>query len=220
VLARYEGNYAATTLTVMGDRTGFTWQKPETWSRIDELVAEKWQRMRIEPSGLCTDAEFLRRAYLDLTGLPPSSEDVRAFLADPTVAGRLDLGGQDTTELLDLAAGAPGRLIARDAWTAALGQARRLLDAAASPDRGTRMRVALAQGSSGARGKFSDTLDALTVLVHERSRTATSAADDPAALGAAKAMDAIEQAKELAGGNVSPQLVAASLLQEISPLIR
>jgi len=151
---------------------------------------------------------------------PLSLEDVRAFLADPTVAGRLDLGGQDTTELLDLAAGAPGRLIARDAWTAALGQARRLLDAAASPDRGTRMRVALAQGSSGARGKFSDTLDALTVLVHERSRTATSAADDPAALGAAKAMDAIEQAKELAGGNVSPQLVAASLLQEISPLIR
>jgi len=151
---------------------------------------------------------------------PLSLEDVRAFLADPTVAGRLDLGGQDTTELLDLAAGAPGRLIARDAWTAALGQARRLLDAAASPDRGTRMRVALAQGSSGARGKFSDTLDALSVLVHERSRTATGAADDPAALGAAKAMDAIEQAKELAGGNVSPQLVAASLLQEISPLIR
>jgi DNA polymerase-3 subunit delta' len=151
---------------------------------------------------------------------PLSLEDVRAFLADPTVAGRLDFGGQDTTELLDLAAGAPGRLIARDAWTAALGQARRLLDAAASPDRGTRMRVALAQGSSGARGKFSDTLDALTVLVHERSRAATGAADDPAALGAAKAMDAIEQAKELAGGNVSPQLVAASLLQEISPLIR
>jgi len=82
------------------------------------------------------------------------------------------------------------------------------------------MRVALAQGSSGARGKFSDTLDALTVLVHERSRVATGAADDTAALGAAKAMDAIEQAKELAGGNVSPQLVAASLLQEISPLIR
>jgi len=84
VLARYEGNYAATTLTVMGDRTGFTWQKPETWSRVDELVAEKWQRMRIEPSGLCTDADFLRRVYLDLTGLPPSAEDVRAFLADAT----------------------------------------------------------------------------------------------------------------------------------------
>jgi DNA polymerase-3 subunit delta' len=80
------------------------------------------------------------------------------------------------------------------------------------------MRVALAQGASGARGKFSDTLDALTVLVHERSRTAVKKADDPAALGAAKAMDAIERAKELAGSNVNPQLVTASLLQEISAL--
>ena len=82
ILARYEGSYAATTLTVMGDRTGFVWQQPETWSRVDELVAAKWQRMKIEPSGLCTDADFIRRVYLDLTGLPPSSEVVLAFIAD------------------------------------------------------------------------------------------------------------------------------------------
>jgi hypothetical protein len=66
----------------MGDRTGFEWEEPETWNRIDELVAQKWQRMKILPSGLCTDAEFLRRVYLDLTGLPPSAEQVQAFLAD------------------------------------------------------------------------------------------------------------------------------------------
>ncbi len=82
VLARFEGSYAATTLTVMGDRNGFVWQTPETWGRIDELVANKWQRMKIRPSGLCSDAEFLRRVYLDLTGLPPTADDVRAFLAD------------------------------------------------------------------------------------------------------------------------------------------
>jgi hypothetical protein len=82
LLARYEGNYAATTLTVMGDRSGFAWETPETWSPIDELVAAKWERMKIAPSGLCTDADFLRRVYLDLSGLPPSSEEVRAFLAD------------------------------------------------------------------------------------------------------------------------------------------
>jgi hypothetical protein len=82
LLARYEGNYAATTLTVMGDRTGFAWQQPETWSRIDELVAAKWQRMKIQPSDLCNDADFLRRVYLDLTGLPPDTAEVRAFIAD------------------------------------------------------------------------------------------------------------------------------------------
>src|SRR5438105_3127312 len=33
VLARYEGAYAATTLTVMGDRSGFVWQQPEAYNR-------------------------------------------------------------------------------------------------------------------------------------------------------------------------------------------
>ncbi len=82
VLARYEGNYATTTLTVMGDRSGFVWKEPPTWGKIDELVAAKWQRMKIEPSDVCTDLEFIRRIYLDLTGLPPSPEEVQAFLAD------------------------------------------------------------------------------------------------------------------------------------------
>lgn len=82
ILARYEGAYAATTLTVMGDRTGFAWQDPPTWGKVDELVAAKWQRMKILPSDLCTDAEFIRRAHLDLTGLPPSADAVRDFLAD------------------------------------------------------------------------------------------------------------------------------------------
>jgi WD40 repeat protein len=84
VLARYEGSYAATTLTVMGDRKGFTWEAPPVYNKIDELVAAKWQRMKVKPSGVCTDAEFIRRVYLDLTGLPPSSDEVRAFLADAT----------------------------------------------------------------------------------------------------------------------------------------
>ncbi len=82
ILARYEGAYAATTLTVMGDREGFTWKDPESWSEIDKLVAAKWERMKLQPSKLTTDAEFIRRVYLDLTGLPPSADKVKAFLAD------------------------------------------------------------------------------------------------------------------------------------------
>ena len=82
ILARYEGAYAATTVTVMGDRTGFEWKEPETWSEIDKLVSSKWKRLKILPSELTTDSEFIRRIHLDLTGLPPSPNDVTSFLAD------------------------------------------------------------------------------------------------------------------------------------------
>jgi len=82
ILFRYEGAYAATTVTVMGDRTGFVWQDQPANNRIDQFVAAKWKRMKILPSDLCNDAEFIRRVFLDLTGLPPAAEEVREFLAD------------------------------------------------------------------------------------------------------------------------------------------
>jgi len=83
ILARYQGCYAATTLTVMGDRAGFVWEDPPGYNRIDQLVAAKWKRLKLQPSPLCTDDEFLRRVSLDLTGSPPTAEAVRAFLDDP-----------------------------------------------------------------------------------------------------------------------------------------
>ncbi len=84
ILARYEGAYAATTLTVMGERQGFVETKDPFDGPIDRLVAEKWKRLKILPAPLCNDAEFLRRVHLDLTGLPPSADQVRDFLADTT----------------------------------------------------------------------------------------------------------------------------------------
>ena len=68
----------------MGDREGFTWNEPESWNEIDRLVAAKWERMKLTPSPLSNDAEFIRRVYLDLTGLPPSSDKVKSFLSDDT----------------------------------------------------------------------------------------------------------------------------------------
>lgn len=82
ILARYEGNYVATTLTVMGDRGGFVWKEAPVYNRIDELVAAKWKRMKILPSDVCSDAEFIRRVSLDLVGLPPTADQVREFLAN------------------------------------------------------------------------------------------------------------------------------------------
>lgn len=83
LLARFEGVYTATTLIVMGDRSGYVWQPAPQHNAIDQLVDEKLKSMKLLPSELCTDTEFVRRLYLDLTGLPPTAEDVRAFVADP-----------------------------------------------------------------------------------------------------------------------------------------
>jgi hypothetical protein len=82
MLARYEGAYAASTVIVLGDRSGFTWSAPPRFNWIDELVDAKLQKVKVLPSGLCDDAEFVRRVHIDLTGLPPTADEVRKFLAD------------------------------------------------------------------------------------------------------------------------------------------
>jgi len=82
MLARYEGAYAASTVVVLGDRSGFTWEARPVHNAIDELVDAKLKKVKVQPSPVCGDDEFVRRVYLDLTGLPPSPETVKAFLDD------------------------------------------------------------------------------------------------------------------------------------------
>ncbi len=82
VLVRYEGNYASTIVTVMGDRSGFVWEEPDKFNKIDEFVVSKLKRTKTASSGLCSDEDFVRRIHIDLTGLPPSAEKVTSFLGD------------------------------------------------------------------------------------------------------------------------------------------
>ncbi len=49
---------------------------------IDQHVFKKLGVLGIEPSDLCGDAEFLRRSFLDTTGVLPTPTEARAFLAD------------------------------------------------------------------------------------------------------------------------------------------
>src|SRR5882672_3848339 len=49
---------------------------------IDERIFGKMERDHVPHAGISTDAEFLRRVHLDLTGRLPEPEAIRKFLAD------------------------------------------------------------------------------------------------------------------------------------------
>ncbi|MEO8560943.1 MAG: hypothetical protein ABI601_02640 [bacterium] len=150
------------------------------------------------------------------------AEAVTAVLEEPAMREALDSAGvpPKLEEQRKLAAGAPGALLARAEWGDALARARRMLDAAANGDRRERFRSAMRQGSNKARGAYTTSLDALTVLLHERVRAAAERGDGSAAVAAARALDAVEDAKERATGNVNPQLVTNELLGRLEALLR
>lgn len=54
----------------------------EPLTPIDRAVDRKLRKLNIVPSGICTDAEYLRRVSLDLIGTLPTPEESRRFLTD------------------------------------------------------------------------------------------------------------------------------------------
>ena len=87
---------------------------PEELARqIDALIDAKLAAEKVTPSAQATDAEFLRRASLDLVGVIPTADAARAFLDDRDPAKRAKLIDQ-----LLAADGYGGHLA--DLWTAKL----------------------------------------------------------------------------------------------------
>ena len=142
---------------------------------------------------------------------------VRAFAENPEVKKALDKEGKSgTAERVRAAAGAPGRLLTGAVDAKATVNARRIIDAATSARRAPVYSTALSQGAAGARGGFTDTLDALVELLGERARDALHRKDEAGAASASKAVAAVLQAQTYANGNVSPQIIAAKLIRELA----
>jgi len=69
-------------LRPVSDRVGSNYPNTPTPTKIDQHVVTKLRKLGVVQSGLSTDAEFLRRVSLDLTGTLPSPKEVQAFVAD------------------------------------------------------------------------------------------------------------------------------------------
>lgn len=89
ILGRYLDKMSTTYLTFLEDVPGFAWNNPAEQNFVDTAVFEKLKQLQILPSEICTDDEFLRRVTLDLTGRLPTSDEAKAFLADPSPAKRV-----------------------------------------------------------------------------------------------------------------------------------
>lgn len=157
--------------------------------------------------------QTIRSRVVQVRVAPLSADAMRAFFADEHVAEKIPNLPQ--SELLRLAGGAPGRLLGDDDQKVAITRARQLM-AAVDAGAEQRFRAAFTSGSSKARGAFSDVLDALSVVVHERLRDASERGDESGARRAAKAMPLIEEAKLAAAGNANPQVVTAQLLDAMA----
>ena len=55
---------------------------------IDQLVLEKMRALHLPPSPRSSDAEFLRRVFLDTIGVLPTAQEAREFIADKSSGKR------------------------------------------------------------------------------------------------------------------------------------
>ncbi len=82
IMARYEKHTVGVPFIVLPKGLEFQWKDTPANNYIDELVYDKLRRLRIQPSELCTDAEFIRRVSLDVCGVLPTSAETSQFVAD------------------------------------------------------------------------------------------------------------------------------------------
>ena len=55
---------------------------PTPCSQIDKLLFGRLEQLGIQPANMCSDAVFVRRAYLDVIGALPTAQEARTFLSD------------------------------------------------------------------------------------------------------------------------------------------
>ena len=91
IMASYQGAVDTFRSMVPQPHDGSEFPSRPVHNFIDELVDARLRKLNIHPSGLCNDADYLRRVYLDIIGTLPTADEARRFLAsnDPQRRAKL-----------------------------------------------------------------------------------------------------------------------------------
>ncbi len=90
VMARFATFTVGSQVIVIPKDLKYEWPNVPENNYVDTLVFNKHKKLRLLPSGLCSDEVFLRRTFLDITGTLPTAADYDRFMAD------LSSGKRDT----------------------------------------------------------------------------------------------------------------------------
>jgi hypothetical protein len=90
IMARFETHTVGNQVLVLPKDLEYT-PPPVEGNYIDQLVGEKLKKVRILPSELCSDEQFLRRVTIDITGSLPTEEEYLTFMSDTDPAKRAKL---------------------------------------------------------------------------------------------------------------------------------
>ncbi len=82
IMARFDTHTVGSHFIVLPK--GLQYEDPKTpeLNYIDTLVHDKLRKLRVIPSEVCTDEEFMRRVFIDITGTLPDVDEHVTFTAD------------------------------------------------------------------------------------------------------------------------------------------
>lgn len=91
VMARFSTFTVGVPFIVLPKDLKFSFPATPEKNYIDTLVNAKLKNLRIAPSATCSDEVFLRRIFIDLTGMLPSVEEYKTFMANKSADKREQL---------------------------------------------------------------------------------------------------------------------------------